>query len=441
MDANMKRPAILMLLLIAVGCVDEPIDPPADDLPTSDLPVGDVLNPRADGFYGAATTCKEIPPVEPLNDPKIVISLDGLTLRLTDQAGTYDRVFPIGVGAMEEGESLTPTSTQYGRSFYTRTDEPPTVDGPTPDEARWGWNHSCRMWWTSSETGEKIPVFAGLPFIRLAGHPSSAAYGIHGPVDNYTMPSGGTLRRGYVSHGCIRMSAEGIVEVYGRLQGRRAEVVIQKPVERRSDGEAVDFDPWLLSECQSDADCDFDEGFCQHNEYRGAGFCTRSCTRYCPDRDGHPTSFCVPNPDGAGNICTLKSTPTATDNCRRLQGFVEHPDVARPDESARADVCLPGSGGWIGDRCLSDGECDTGLCTPVEGGPGGVCTESCYRYCPDREGAAGTFCIDAPPTVPRTGGMCVRRCFDDSHCPAGTECREMRRRNQPSVVVSSCVPL
>lgn len=436
-----RRLLWLCVCLLVAACVDEPIDGPEDDVVGGeDLPIGDVVNPKADGFYGAATDCKPIPWVEPLEDPKIVISLDGLTLRLTDEAGTYDRVFPIGAGSIEDGKSLTPVSTQFSRgTFYTRTDVTPVDDGPTPSQAKWGWNHRCRVWWTS-ETGEKLPVFAGLPFIRLAGHPHSAAYGIHGPVDDYTIPSGGRLRRGYVSHGCVRMSAEGIKEVYGRIAGKQAEVVIQQAVERRDDGSAVDYDPWLLSECQTDADCDFDGGFCQFNEYRGAGYCTQACTRYCPDRAGHPTSFCVPNPDGSGGICTLKSTVTQTNSCARLEGFVEHRAVARPDWSARADVCLPGSDGWIGDRCVSDDECEIGHCTPVEGGPGGICTTSCSRYCPDKAGAAVTFCIDAPDSVFDTGGMCVARCATDDDCPTGTACRETSRHAQSSFVTTACVP-
>lgn len=427
--------------LFSAACVEEPIeDGPAGEPAGEDLPLGDVFNPKADGFYGAATTCKDIPYVEPLRDPKIVISLDGLTLRLVDRAGAYDRVFPIGVGGIENGESLTPTSTQFpSGTFYTRTDERPVDDGPTASQARWGWNHRCRMWWTD-EDGSKVPVFAGLPFIRLAGHPTSASYGIHGPIDDYTMPSGGVLRRGYVSHGCVRMSSEGIKEVWGRLQGKQAEVVIQKPAERLEDGSAVDFDPWLLSECQSDSDCDFAGGFCQKNDYRGAGFCTMACTKYCPDRAGHPTSFCVDNPHGNGGICTVKSERVTTNYCERLDGFVQYSGVYRPDRSASASVCLPGSKGWIGDRCLEDDECDTGVCTPIEGGPQGICTQSCSRYCPDKDGAAGTFCIDAPASVPETGGMCVARCHDDDHCPAGTACVESPRYSQSSVVVKSCVP-
>lgn len=433
----------LAATLLVMGCVDN-VDAPEEvveeQVPVDDLPVGDVLNPPADGNWGSATTCKEIPVVEPLANPKIVVSLDGLTLRLYDEGGTYDRVFPVGVGAIEDGKSMTPVSTQFpAGTFYTRTDERPTFDGPTPAQAKWGWNQACRMWWTG-EDGKKVPVFAGLPFIRLAGHPTSASYALHGPIDDYTIPRGGNLRRGYVSHGCVRMASADILEVYGRIQGKQAEVLVQKPVERREDGTAVDLDPWMMSECQSDADCGFEGGVCRQNEYSGVGYCTKACTKYCPDKAGHPATFCAEDAESGGGFCAVKSELVRNNACDRYAGFVRQDGVSRPDGSATASVCVPGSKGWIGDRCLSDDECDTGLCTPVEGGPVGICTETCTRYCPDKANAAGTFCVEAPETVPDAGGICVAKCYNDDHCPAGTVCETASRINQTSVTASVCVP-
>lgn len=46
-----------------------------------------------DGRWGAATTCKDLPTGLPqLKNPAIVISLDGLTLHLWDQGGTFDHL-------------------------------------------------------------------------------------------------------------------------------------------------------------------------------------------------------------------------------------------------------------------------------------------------------------------------------------------------------------
>lgn len=59
------------------------------------------------------------------------------------------------------------------------------------------------------------------------------------PIDNYRAPSGGNLRRGYVSHGCIRMEAAGVLEVYARIRGvGSVPVHVQRAPER--EGERVD---------------------------------------------------------------------------------------------------------------------------------------------------------------------------------------------------------
>src|SRR4051812_7192862 len=148
---------------------------------TGDLPLGEVEGALSD--WGQATTCKPIPKVDALVDPEIVVSLDGLTLHLRDRAGSYDRVFPIGPGAIEGAKSKTTVG-----QFYTGSDTTQVKD------AGWGYFYPCKIWGTDPDTNKKSPVFAGLPFIRLAGTPT-AGYGIHGPIDSYTAPNGGTLRR------------------------------------------------------------------------------------------------------------------------------------------------------------------------------------------------------------------------------------------------------
>jgi hypothetical protein len=286
-----------------------------------DLPVGVINDQKADGSWGMATECKPVPELEVLAEPEILISLDGLTLHLIDRVTGYDQVFAIGVGAIEKGESLTPLSSRASEGlFYARTDLPAVRDGATPSKARWGWNQECRVWWRD-ENGRPLPVFAGLPFIRLEGSPA-AAYGIHGPVDNYHLPSGGTLRRGYVSHGCVRVGADDLVEIYGRIRGRRVPVRIQRAIERQDDGQAVySADTWMGSECRQDSDCRFDQGVCRANPYSGRSFCTQSCERFCPDRYGQPTTFCVDDPeDSDKGICVPKSGPL-TNGCERYPGL------------------------------------------------------------------------------------------------------------------------
>ena len=58
-------------------------------------------------------------------------------------------------------------------------------------------------------------------------------YAIHGPIDNYRAANGGNLRRGYVSHGCVRMAAADVLEVYARIKGvASVPVHVQREPER-----------------------------------------------------------------------------------------------------------------------------------------------------------------------------------------------------------------
>jgi len=106
-----RIPRLTLLPLLALGlwaCAAE--DAPADDPFGEDLPLGEMDDDdlKADGYWGAATTCKEIPDLPALVDPAIVISVDGLTLHLVDRAGDYDQIFPVGVGTIDDREdSLT----------------------------------------------------------------------------------------------------------------------------------------------------------------------------------------------------------------------------------------------------------------------------------------------------------------------------------------------
>ena len=441
----MNRIATLLLVLpLFTGCDDgvqrAAFDPETGDL-LVDLPVGDVEGVKADGSWGYATTCKPIPDVPPLADPAIVVSLDGLTLHLVDRAGDYDRVFPIGPGAIgPNGLSLTPVSTNApGGVFYTRTDTAPVDDGPTISQAKWAWNYRCRMWWTD-EAGQKSPVFAGLPFIRLSG-PASTGYGFHGPIDRYTQRNGGTLRRGFVSHGCMRMEAVDIVEVYARIQGKRVPVRIQKAIERRDSGVAIDVPPaWIQTECAKDADCNFTGGFCRANPYSGRGFCTVNCTRYCTDRTGTPPTFCVADPDDATHGICVNQPQTWTNGCRRYAGFVAKVKGRFGQASSTKSVCVPGSEGWIGDRCLADGECESKRCDATSE-RAGVCTAPCTRYCSDKNVTyASTFCVAVRPETGMTGGVCAAQCSTNDDCPLGTTCEEEPRYSQPSVVRKACLP-
>lgn len=409
----------------------------------SEIGLGEVEDLKEDGNWGAATTCKPIPSLTPLKDPMIVVSLDGLTLHLVDRQGTYDKVFMIGPGAIEKGKSLTPVSTGLSSGlFYARTDMPKGVDGSTPAGQTWSWNYSCKIWW-KDDSGKQLPVFAGLPFIRLEG-PPTLAYGIHGPIDRYTEANGGTLRRGYVSHGCVRMQAADLVEVYALIQGKKTPVRIQQAVERNANDRAIDIaEKWIGSECQVDADCNFTGGLCHSNSYSGRKFCTTRCDKFCTDRAAYPPTFCVADPDAAGKgMCVPKSVPV-DNTCRRYDHMKTKTGVSRFGQAAtKADVCLPGTEGWMGDRCRADTECTGGKCAPFDSGVAGVgiCTQSCSRSCPDTANQPTTFCVKAEAESTLTDGMCVATCFSNDDCALGATCEVEGRNGQASVQKKVCLP-
>lgn len=434
--------AILGLAAI-VGCGGGEGD---DGTPAAgeELGIGEIDDLKQDGGWGAALTCKPLPEYPVLEDPEVVVSLDGLTLRLRDRATGFEKVFPIGPGAIKNGASLTPVSDKAtGGLFWLRLDKGLGREVPDPKKPQpWAYAYECRYWWKDPDTGKNVPVFAGLPFLRLEGAPS-LGYAIHGPIDSYTLPSGGRLKRGYVSHGCIRMEAADVQELTARLRGRKVPVRIQRAVERRADGSAVDVEPrFLMSECARDEDCPDEAGMCRFNPYALKGFCTAPCTKYCPlDRYGYPTSFCVADPeDDAKGICVVKAE-SLNDRCRRYPGFAMEAKVPRfNDPATRADVCLPGSRGWIGSACFSDLDCaglTGGRCELDGSGENrpGFCTVPCSKYCPDRTGEAGTFCVAGDG-----GGECRARCLRQDDCPAGYACTAgIPRFNQPSVQASVCL--
>jgi hypothetical protein len=95
---------------------------------------------------------------------------------------------------------------------------------------------------------------------------------------------------------------------------------------------------------------------------------------------------------------------------------------------------------WIGGPCRDDADCLTGLClTESDGYRGGMCTERCDLYCPDRSGHPVTFCV----SLVGEGHCFSRRSYDHF---SGTGCREdyhaedVSRHNQPSTVRTVCSP-
>ncbi|HUJ27964.1 MAG TPA: L,D-transpeptidase [Myxococcales bacterium] len=399
------RSLALLLLLAACGGIEHA---PAT---TDEADLDGVGSVEGSGQWGAATTCKALPTGLPkLNKPAIVVSLDGLTLHLWDQAGTFDKVYPIGPGAIQNGVSLTPVGhfTTGPADTTAGASDNPNVIGGSP----WAWWYRCKMWWTDPDTKQITPVYGGLPLIRLDG-PPTLGYAIHGPIDNFGAPNGGSLRRAYVSHGCVRMRAEDIAEVFVLLHGHGSvPVTIQRAVERDAEGRAVDLPQrWVGSECSADADCNFPGGSCRPNAY-GRNFCTMACSGTCPDRAGEIATACVP--DGAGHGMCVRQASALDNFCRPYESFEYKASTTRFGSSKPVDACVPGSAGFVGDPCLSSTDCTAGRTCERHGSGPGLCTQPCTSSCPTQNGIASACvlsrCLRACDVQDACGGAVAATC-------------------------------
>ena len=250
-------------------------------------------------------------------------------------------------------------------------------------------------------------MFAGLPFMSWSGN-----YAIHGPIDNFRADNGGTLRRGFVSHGCVRMEAADVLEVYGRIHTvANVPVHVQRERERAADGSTVDIpSKWIGEACREDSECSYDSGFCATNPVSHTGFCSAHCTQYCADRTGYAPTFCVADPANAGSGMCVPKAVDQNFECRPYDHFAAV-QAPRFQSSVTANVCLPRSPGWIGDHCTGD-DCSSGLQCVA-----GTCTMACTAACPDQPGWPDTFCASS--------GSCVRSCTPASNgaeCPADETC-------------------
>jgi hypothetical protein len=418
----MRKEILFLGSLFVAGCAGGATEP-------KDLPIGDQLadDLKDDGVWGAALTCKTAPSLPGLSRPHITVSLEGLTLHLVDEDTGFDKVFPVGVGAIDPDE----TSASFGESLtYAAIQSSGNDFAITPSSIQ-----TCKTWWTDPDTGKRQPVFAGLPFLSWDG-----PYAIHGPIDNFRAPNGGNLRRGFVSHGCVRMEAADVLEVYARIKGvSRIPVHVQREPERDTDGRRVDVAaPWVGAEGASDGDCGYTGGFCKQNRYSDRGFCSARCTSTCADRAGYPSTFCVADPDDATlGICVPKMIAQDQD-CRPYDHLVAR-TLKRFHQTVQASVCVPGSPGWVGDHCFADADCDNGTHCAGAGDTPGVCTESCARYCTDEPGWPTTFCADDATL----GQTCLRECTpasNASECPADSDCTARSRVGDPGTQKFVCVP-
>lgn len=427
----MKYLSALYLVSALAACAGD--DSAISDDDGGELPLGDVsaADMKADGNWGAALTCKPVPDLPQLTNAKITLSIDGLTLHLTGDG--YDKVFPVGPGKIE----TDPTNGEFGESLsyypvaaYGKQDFQITPSSIQP----------CKTWWTDPATGEKTPVFAGLPFMSWSG-----AYAIHGPIDNFRAPNGGNLRRGYVSHGCFRMEAADVLEVYGRIKGiAKVPVHVQREAERTVERVKVDLaQKWIGAECTTSSDCNYTGGYCATNPLSQKGYCSAKCTSTCADRAGSPPTFCVAEPQTnhgpAQGHCVAKSVPENY-QCRPY-GQMQPVTMARINQPAvQASVCMPASPGWIGDHCNANADCKTGTtCAGVGGGHAGVCTMACNQFCADQPGSADTFCATMPSLA--AGGSCLRQCTPNSNaaeCPSDMKCSPATRFGAPVATKFVC---
>lgn len=215
----MRRPVLASLASLAsiaflsVGCAasDEPeIDDPeagqgfegVEDSPDTVMDDGKSDLPR----YATPTN------LPTLIAPEIIVSLDGLTVHLFDRETGFQAVYPAGVGVKNSsGRSITPTG-----HFASGPDKTDT------------W------WYVARRTNPEY--FGGFPFLRLTAENSDGAntYALHGPITE-------KLIRGYVSHGCVRMASQNIIDLYTMVKTHpETPVTIQREVERDANGAKVD---------------------------------------------------------------------------------------------------------------------------------------------------------------------------------------------------------
>lgn len=369
----------------------------------------------------------------PLEDPRIVVSLAGFSVELIDDATGFHKVYPTGVGALgSSGRSYTPVG-----EFTTHPDA----------EENWFW-YARRY---------RPSYFDGLPFMRITARNSRGAqtYGFHGPIT-------GTLQRGYVSHGCMRMQPDDIVELFWLMRRYPgAKVSIQAEKRYTEEGELIDVTPaeldpvaaWRASVC---ADRDTGVG-----EQLAAG--THSDQIAC---DGAASKYAVAVEAGDKVQVSIKSrAPLALRleqgdaleavEATKANGWYTASTSLRAGEAGDVIAAIEGPAstfdltvevipfgaepvdGWIGDGCTASLQCGEGEMTCLSDLPGGLCTEACERFCPDRAGAAGTFCVDLGFD---DGGRCVATCDSDDDCRDGYACTEMPRINEPETAKTVCVP-
>jgi len=118
-------------------------------------------------------------------------------------------------------------------------------------------------------------------------------------------------------------------------------------------GHAPEPAPFVGSPCSENAECSsVSGGFCMKYGDRSAGFCSTSCDRYCPDRGGQATTFCVSSSDLAGDpvsavgspvpagVCVSRSE-SLNSFCSAIPGTTADQRERHNDPSRTESVCVP----------------------------------------------------------------------------------------------------
>jgi hypothetical protein len=157
---------------------------------------------------------------------KITVSLKGLTVHAVCDEEDFDKVYPVGVGVKgKNGKSVTPTSDSKDKEFFLT------------------WPDISNKWYYIKKRFDPA-YFGGFPFLRLniENDKRQHTYGFHGPITKDSHEKW-VLHRGYVSHGCMRMREQDVIELYDiavRYPGAR--VYIIDDYEFYPDGSIVDCD-------------------------------------------------------------------------------------------------------------------------------------------------------------------------------------------------------
>lgn len=208
----MQRALAYSIAILVAGCATSSFDDPEQG--SFEGTSFDEENPNAPMDDGKSDLPRYAVPTDlpELIAPEIIVSLDGLTVHLFDRETGFSAVYPAGVGVKNSaGTSITPTG-----HF---------ASGANPDDS---W------WYVARRTNPEY--FGGFPFYRLTAVNSNGAntYGLHGPITE-------NLIRGYVSHGCVRMAGEDIVDLFWMVRDHAdTPVTIQKEIERDAAGNRVD---------------------------------------------------------------------------------------------------------------------------------------------------------------------------------------------------------